>query len=110
MATIQKTLITVAAIIALSIVGIVLAGRAEPPDQRTIIRPTNPPASPAEPLWLSKFEGKLVRVTFVQAPPDLEKTFTCPLIKAEQSGIVLRFGNQRQLFYPYNNIICVDPM
>ena len=112
----QKTLITT--IFVLVIVGVVLAaGRVISPDsptQEAIIRqntplPSSTVSAPA-PLWLSKFEGKLVRVTFDQTPPDLEKIFTCPLVKAEQTGIVLRFGNQRQLFFPYSNIICVDPM
>ncbi len=116
MTSAQKTLIT--AIIVLAIVGIVMAaGRVIQPDSTTqpaIIRPNNPQpvtsVRTAEPLWLSKFEGKLVRVTFAETPPDLDKQFTCPLIKVEQTGIVLRFGNQRQLFFPYSNIICVDPM
>jgi hypothetical protein len=60
--------------------------------------------------WLSQFENKMVRVTFVQTPPDLDRTVTFYLVKADQSGIVLTFGNKRQVFYPYSNIVCVDPM
>jgi hypothetical protein len=98
-------------------VGIVLsAGRIITPDSsgEPAAVGRNPvtitPVGSSSTLWLSKFENRMVRVTFVETPPDLEKQFTCPLVKAEQTGIVLRFGNQRQLFFPYSNIICVDPM
>ncbi len=60
--------------------------------------------------WLSPYEGGAVRVTFVIVPPDLEKIFTFRLVKAEQTGLVLRFGNKRTLFFPYSNIISVEPM
>jgi hypothetical protein len=68
------------------------------------------PISESMTLWLSRYEGQLVRTTFATTPPDLDKIFTTRLVKAEQTGIVLIFGNRRTVFFPYSNIISVEPM
>ena len=65
--------------------------------------------SESEISWLSQYEGTLVRTTFVTAPQDLDQIFTTRLVKAEQNGIVLTFGNRRTVFFPYSNIISVEP-
>lgn len=59
--------------------------------------------------WLSRFEGGPVSVTFITAPPEKEKTEDARLIFAEPSGIVLRFPKERDKFYPYTNIVVIDP-
>ena len=59
--------------------------------------------------WLSRFEGGPVSVTFITAPPEKTKTEDARLIFVEASGIVLRFPRERDKFFPYANIISVDP-
>jgi hypothetical protein len=60
-------------------------------------------------LWLSQYQGEVIRVTFVSAPMDLDKISALRLVKAEQSGIVVTFGNKRTVFYPYSHIISIEP-
>jgi hypothetical protein len=80
-----------------------------PPQEQQVNRQLQPVSEPAS-FWLSKYEGQLVRTTFATTPPDLDKIFTTRLVKAEQTGIVLIFGNRRTVFFPYSNIISVEPM
>lgn len=65
-------------------------------------------SEPSKP-WLSRFEGGPVSVTFITAPPEKKKTEDARLIFVETSGIVLRFPKERDKFFPYANIISVDP-
>ena len=59
--------------------------------------------------WLSRFEGGPVSVTFITAPPEKDKTEDARLIFAESSGVVLRFPKERDKFFPYTNIVVIDP-
>lgn len=59
--------------------------------------------------WLMQFENGPVTITFVTPPPEKEKIVDARLISVENSGLVLRLSKDRDKFYPYANIISVDP-
>jgi hypothetical protein len=59
--------------------------------------------------WLNQYDCGMVRITFVTAPADLQTISTLRLVKAGNSGIVLTYGNNRMVFFPYNNIISIEP-
>lgn len=63
----------------------------------------------AKKLWLEQFENGPVTVVFITAPPDTERIVDARLISAESSGLVLRLPKERIKFFPYANIISVDP-
>ncbi len=60
-------------------------------------------------LWLMQFENGPVTVTFITAPPDKGRIIEARLIAVETSGLVLRLPQERDKFYPYSNMISVDP-
>jgi hypothetical protein len=64
--------------------------------------------------WLSQYEGQRVRVTFVQAPThianDLSKTTYLDLIEAGPTGIVIGIKPQRTIFFPYEQIVTIEPV
>jgi hypothetical protein len=60
-------------------------------------------------LWLMQFENGPVKVTFIEAPPAKDKILEARLIAVETSGLVLRLPQERDKFYPYSNMISVDP-
>ncbi len=59
--------------------------------------------------WLMQFENGPVTVTFITALPNKEKIIEARLIAVETSGLVLRLPQERDKFYPFSNIISVDP-
>jgi hypothetical protein len=59
--------------------------------------------------WLMQFVNGPVKVTFIEAPPSKDKTIEARLISVESSGLVLRLPQDRDKFYPYSNMISVDP-
>jgi hypothetical protein len=59
--------------------------------------------------WLEQFENGPVTVTFITAPPEKEKIIDARLISVETCGLVLRLPKDRNKFFPYANIISVDP-
>ncbi len=59
--------------------------------------------------WLMQFENGPVTVTFITAPPAKQKIIEARLIAVETSGLVLRFPQDRDKFYPYAGILSVDP-
>ena len=59
--------------------------------------------------WLMQFENGPVTVTFLTALPEKEKNIDARLISVETCGLVLRLPKDRDKFYPYANIISVDP-
>ncbi len=76
--------------------------------------PSNDFGSIGKPQWLSQYEGKRVRVTFVQAPThianDLSKTTYIDLIEAGPTGIVVGIKPQRTIFFPYEQIVTIEPV
>ena len=74
-----------------------------------LVRPIYADSTETNKPWLSRFEGGPVSVTFITAPPEKDKTIDARLIFVEASGIVLRFPKERDKFFPYANIISVDP-
>ncbi len=60
--------------------------------------------------WLTHFAGGPVKVTFAEQPPDLEHVAKAVLVYVEQGGLVLRFPEQKEKFYPYANIISIEPI
>ncbi len=59
--------------------------------------------------WLKQFENGPVTVTFITKPPEKERIIDARLISVETSGLVLRLPKDRNKFFPYANIISVDP-
>ena len=59
--------------------------------------------------WLMQFENGPVTVTFITALPDKDRIIEARLLAVENSGLVLRLPQDRDKFYPYSNIISVDP-
>lgn len=59
--------------------------------------------------WLMQFENGPVTVTFITIPPEKEKIIDARLISVETCGLVLRLPKDRNIFYPYANIISIDP-
>ena len=59
--------------------------------------------------WLEQFESGPVTVIFIEAPPDKERIVDARLISVESSGLVLRLPKDRIKFFPYANIVSVDP-
>jgi hypothetical protein len=59
--------------------------------------------------WLEQFVNGPVTVVFISAPPDSEKMVDARLISVEPSGLVLRIPKERIKFFPYANIVSVDP-
>lgn len=59
--------------------------------------------------WLSQFENGPVTVTFSTAPPGKDAIIDARLLAVENSGLVLRLPQDRDKFYPYSNIISVNP-
>ena len=59
--------------------------------------------------WLMQFENGPVTVTFITAPPGKDRIIEARLLAVENSGLVLRLPQDRDKFYPYSNIISVDP-
>jgi hypothetical protein len=59
--------------------------------------------------WLKQFENGPVKIVFIKAPPEMERIANARLISVETSGLVLRFSKSRNKFFPYANIISVDP-
>ncbi|MBN2591576.1 MAG: hypothetical protein JXA96_17045 [Sedimentisphaerales bacterium] len=64
--------------------------------------------------WLSQYEGKRIRVTFAEAPThianDLKKTTYIDLINAGPTGIVVGIKPQRTIFFPYTQIMSIEPV
>ncbi len=75
--------------------------------------PMNDLGSIGKSQWLAQYEGKRVRVTFVQAPThianDLNKTTYLDLIEAGPTGIVIGIRPQRTVFFPYEQIVSIEP-
>ena len=59
--------------------------------------------------WLMQFENGPVTVTFATTPPGKDKIIDARLLAVESSGLVLRLPKDRDKFYPFSNIISVDP-
>ena len=59
--------------------------------------------------WLMQFQNGPVTVTFIQPPPDKGRTIEARLIAVETSGLVLRLPKEKDKFYPFSNMITVDP-
>jgi len=59
--------------------------------------------------WLMQFENGPVTVTFITALPGKDRIIEARLLAVENSGLVLRLPQDRDKFYPYSNIISVDP-
>lgn len=59
--------------------------------------------------WLMQFENGPVTINFVAAPPEKSRVVNARLISVEANGLVLRLSQDRDKFYPYSNIISVDP-
>ncbi len=59
--------------------------------------------------WLEQFESGAVKITFTIAPPDSERVVDARLLYVEENGLVLRLPKDRIKFFPYSNIISVDP-
>ena len=59
--------------------------------------------------WLEQFENGPVTVTFITTPPEKERIIDARLISVEIGGLVLRLPKDRNKFFPYANIISVDP-
>ena len=63
--------------------------------------------------WLSQYEGKRVRITFVEAPThiasDLRKIQYLDLVDAGPTGIVIGIRPERTVFFPYEQIISIEP-
>jgi hypothetical protein len=59
--------------------------------------------------WLEQFENGPVTVTFFTNPPEKERIADARLISVETCGLVLRLPKDRNKFFPYANIISVDP-
>ena len=59
--------------------------------------------------WLMQFENGPVTITFVEAPPGKDMIVDARLISVEALGLVLRLPKDRDKFYPFANIISVDP-
>ena len=59
--------------------------------------------------WLEQFENGPVTVTFITAPPEKKRIIDARLISVETCGLVLRLPKDRNKFFPYANIISVDP-
>ena len=76
----------------------------------TFVRPMN---ANTNAQWLSQFEGKRVRITFVEAPThiatDLRKTTYIDLINVGPTGIVVGVRPQRTIFFPYTQIVTIEP-
>jgi hypothetical protein len=70
----------------------------------------NPPYAP----WLLQYVGQNVRVTFVTVPTELgtnlEKTSALKLLEAGQAGIVVTFRPNRTVFFPYSEILSIEPI
>ena len=76
--------------------------------------PVNDFANIGKSQWLSRYEGQRVRVTFVQAPThianDINKTTYLDLIEAGPTGIVIGIKPQRTIFFPYEQIVSIEPV
>lgn len=59
--------------------------------------------------WLEQFENGPVTIIFITAPPDKERMVDARLISVESSGLVLKLPKDRNKFFPYANIVSVDP-
>ena len=59
--------------------------------------------------WLMQFENGPVTINFVAAPPEKSLIVNARLISVESNGLVLRLSKERDKFFPYANIISVDP-
>jgi len=63
--------------------------------------------------WLSQYEGKRVRITFTEAPKhianDLNKTQYLDLVDVGPTGIVVALRPQRTIFFPYSQIVTIEP-
>ncbi len=70
----------------------------------------NAPTGP----WLPQYVGQNVRVTFVTVPVQLgtnfEKTSALKLIEAGDTGIVVTFRPNRTVFFPYSQIMSIEPI
>jgi len=70
----------------------------------------NAPTGP----WLPQYIGQNVRVTFVTVPAHLgtnfEKTSALKLVDAGNAGIVVTFRSNRTVFFPYFQIISIEPI
>ena len=64
--------------------------------------------------WLSQYERRTVRVTFVTVPSylgtDLEKTSALRIVEVGQAGIVVTFRPSRTVFFPYSQIASIEPI
>jgi len=60
-------------------------------------------------FWLGQYENGPVKVVFIKAPPESERIVNARLILVETSGLVLRLPKESNKFFPYANIISVDP-
>jgi hypothetical protein len=64
---------------------------------------------PAQRSWLMQFENGPVTVNFVAAPVAKSRLVDARLISVEENGLVLRLSQDKDKFYPYANIISIDP-
>ncbi len=80
-----------------------LASINAPGERRTT--PTNTRGS-----WLEFYQAGAVNVTFVTEPVGIERVTKAVLVRAEISGVVLRFPRKQDTFYPYANIISIEPL
>jgi hypothetical protein len=63
--------------------------------------------------WLSQYEGQTVKITFVSIPSHLgtniSRTSYLRLIEAGESGVVVGFRPNRTVFFPYFQIVSIEP-
>lgn len=59
--------------------------------------------------WLMQFENGPVTINFVAAPPAKSRIVDARLISVESNGLVLRLSKDKDKFFPYANMISVDP-
>jgi hypothetical protein len=59
--------------------------------------------------WLEQFENGPVSIHFVTPPVAKSRIVNARLISVEENGLVLRLPEDRNKFFPYANIVSVDP-
>jgi hypothetical protein len=64
---------------------------------------------PVQRSWLKQFENGPVMINFVSAPIAKTTYVEARLISVEENGLVLRLTQEKDKFFPYANIISIDP-
>lgn len=75
---------------------------------------SNTPSINPNAPWLPQYEGQNVLITFVTVPTHLgtgfQKTSALKLIDVEDSGVVVTFRPNRTAFFPYSQIVSIEPI